>query len=280
MRRLLLVLLSVLAGLLGLSGIGLYALSQGYFDAPVPHDPPPESPVLDTTAALPSAEQLESLARTDPPAFLRACLLRYRKEVRGYRATLVKQERLKGKLGPVETIAVAFREEPFSVLLVWKSPPAGMADRALYVAGQNGGKALARGKVFHLIHHRDPYSADAMDAGRYALPEFGLAKGTERTLAAWQAAADRGALKTEYLGIRPVAEAGGVPCHVLRRTCDPPEDGVATVEVSFDTDHWLQVGNVLTAGDGQRVAAYYFRDLILNPDFPPNQFDAAAVKGD
>ncbi|HEY1378492.1 MAG TPA: DUF1571 domain-containing protein, partial [Gemmataceae bacterium] len=276
MRRFLTIVSLMLLALLGLSALGLYGLSQGYFDAPVPHEPPPPPPVLDPTAELPSADRLESLAWSDAPAFLRAALLRYRKEVRGYRATLVKQERLNGKLGPTETIAVAFREDPFTVLLAWQSPPAGMADRALYVAGQNGGKALARGKILHIVHHRDPYSADAMAAGRYALPEFGLAKGTERTLAAWQAAADRGRLKVEYLGVKPVAEAGDVPCYVLRRTCDPPEeDGVVTVEVSFDTDHWLQVGNVLTAGGNQRVAAYYFRDLVLNPDFPPAQFDAA-----
>ena len=63
---------------------------------------------------------------------------------------------------------------------------------ALYVAGQNDGFALARGKYLHLVHRRDPFGAEAMSAGRYALPEFGLGKGTERTLRAWQAAQGRG----------------------------------------------------------------------------------------
>jgi hypothetical protein len=280
-RRFLTLLFLVLLGLGALSTLGLYGLSQGYFDSAVEHAPPPESPVLDTSAQLPPPDQLETLARTDPVAFLRTCLLRYRKEVRGYRATLAKMERINGKVGRVETIAVAFQEDPFSVLLAWKTPPAGMADRALYVAGQNGGKALARGKLLHLVHHRDPYSADAMAAGRYALPEFGIAKGMERTLAAWQAAAAHGSLKVEYMGIRPVSEAGGVSCYVLRRTCDPPEeDGLVRVETCFDTLHWLQVGNLLTAAGDQPIAAYYFRDLVLNPDFPPDQFEAAAVKRD
>jgi hypothetical protein len=278
-RRFLTILGLGLLGLAVLSSLGLYGLSQGYFDSAVAHDPPPESPVLDTSAALPSPDQLEQLARTDPVAFLRTCLLRYRKEVHGYRATLVKQERIAGKLGRPETIAVAFREEPFSVLLAWKTPPASMADRALYVAGQNGGKALARGKILHLVHHRDPYSGDAMAAGRYALPEFGIAKGMERTLAAWQAAAARGALKIEYLGVMPKPEVGGVPCYVFKRTCDPPEeDGLVAVETYFDTDHWLQVGNALTGANDQRIAAYFFSDLQLNPQFPPEQFDPAALK--
>jgi hypothetical protein len=280
-RRILTHLFLGLLGLGALSTLGLYGLSQGYFDSAVEHAPPPESPVLDTSAQLPSPDRLETLAGTDPVAFLRTCLLRYRKEVHGYRATLAKMERINGKVGRVETIAVAFQEDPFSVLLAWKTSPVGMADRALYVAGQNDGKALARGKLLHMVHYRDPYSADAMSAGRYALPEFGIAKGMERTLAAWHVAADRGSLKVEYLGVRPVPEAGGVLCFVFRRTCDPPEeDGLIRVETCFDTDNWLQVGNVLTGAGDQPIAAYYFRDLVLNPDFPPNQFEAAAVKRD
>ena len=279
LARLLIIVSIGLVALLGVSALGLYGLSQGYFDSPVAHEPPPESPVLDMTEGLPSQDRLESLARTDSVAFLRDCLLRYRKEVHGYYTTLQKQERLNGKLGPVETISVAFREDPFSVLLVWRSPPAGLADRALYVDGQNDGKALARGKLLHFVHHRDPYGADAKETSRVFLPEFGIAKGTERTLAAWEKAREQGSLKVEYLGIRPVAEAGGVPCYVFRRTCDPPEeDGVVSVEISVDTNHWLQVGNVLTAAGDERMAAYYFRDLKLNPQFPPNQFDAKAVK--
>jgi hypothetical protein len=78
-----------------------------------------------------------------------------------------------------------------------------------------------------------------------------------------------------------VAEAGNVKSYVLRRTCDPPEeDGIVTVEVAFDIEHWLQVGNVLTAGGNKLVAAYYFRDLEPNPKFPPDQFDRAALSRD
>ncbi len=247
----------------------------------LPPAPPPVSVTLDPDAPLPTSAQLESLARTDAVAFLRACLLRYRREVHGYRAVLRKQERLAGKLGPEEVLDVWFQEKPFRVLLKWTTPPAGLADRALYAADANGGQALARGKYLHFIHSRDPYSADARNAGRYALPEFGLAKGTERTLVAWQAAQGRGDLRVEYLGVRPVPEAGGVRCYVLRRTCDPPEDdGVSVVEAAFDTEHWLQVGNRLTGPDGGLVASYYFHVLEVNPHFPPGTFERAALTRD
>jgi hypothetical protein len=278
-RRLVTIVSIGLFVLLAVSALGLYGLSQGYFDTPVTHEPPPVSPTIDTSEDLPSQDRLEAQAKTDPCGFLRDCLLRYRKEVQGYQATLEKQERLNGKLGPIETLYVAFREQPFSVLLAWKSPPAGMADKVLYVEGENGGKALARGKLLHFVHHRDPYGSDAKDTSRVFLPEFGIAKGTERTFDAWDKAREHGTLKVEYLGIRQVQEAGNVPCYILRRTCNPPEeDGVVTVEVSIDTTNWLQVGNVLKAAGDELIASYYFRDIVLNPAFAPNQFDAKSVK--
>ena len=65
---------------------------------------------------------------------------------------------------------------------------------------------------------------------------------------------------------------------MLKRTCDPPEeDGVVSVEVAFDVENWLQIANVLTAANNQRVGAYYFRDIVLNPAFSPDQFKRAAA---
>ena len=101
MRRVMIMLSLGLLGLLGVSGLGLYGLTMGFFERVAEHPQEPESPVLDTTADLPTPSQLEYLARTDPVSFLRACLLRYRKEVHGYECTLIKSERLNGKLGPV-----------------------------------------------------------------------------------------------------------------------------------------------------------------------------------
>ena len=266
----------------------LLALPGGAAISPAPRAAPvpvPE-PVTNGDDALPTPAEMEKLGRTDALAFLRSCIRRYEKEVRGYTAVLEKQEFLNGKLGPVEVVEVAFREEPFSVFMKWKTPPAGRADRALYVEGANDGKTLARpaGRAARFlvgIVTRDSDGPDARSAGRYPLPEFGLKKGTERTLAAWSAAQKRGVLKVEYLGVRAIAEVGKKDCHVLRRTCDPPEEeGIVSVEVAFDTEHWLQVANVLTAERSRRVGAYYFRDIVLNPEFPPGQFERTALMKD
>lgn len=236
--------------------------------------------------ALPTPAEMEKLARTDALAFLRACIRRYDQEVRGYTTTLEKQEYLSGKVQPTEVVEVAFRDDPFSVLMKWKTPPVGRADRALYVEGANDGMTLARpaGRAARFlvgVVARESDGPDARSAGRYPLPEFGLKKGTERTLAAWTAARKHGGLKYEFLGVRVIAEVGKKECYVLRRTCDPPdEEGIVSVEVAFDTEHWLQVANVLTAERGRKVGSYYFRDIVLNPEFPPDQFDRAVLTKD
>ena len=131
-------------GMKGLSAL-LHVKTYGIDDAKGAHDGGADGCILANVCP----DQLERLARTDPIGFLRATLLRYRREVHGYRVVLQKQERLNGKVGPVETLDVCFREEPFSALLKWRGPSVGMADRVLYVAGANDGQILARGKLLH-----------------------------------------------------------------------------------------------------------------------------------
>lgn len=235
-------------------------------------------PVFDSRDTLPSPSRFAELMRSHPVEALRACAVRYVREVRGFRAVLHKRERLGGKLGPDEVIDVDFRDEPHSVLLRWRTESAGLADCVLYVEGRDDNQLLARPRNAILrrltpIAKQDPDGAQARASGRYSIRQFGLLKVNERSLAAWSTAERLGRLHFEYGGERTVAEAGGVACHVLRRTIDPPEDGIARTELSIDAARWLQVANVLYGTDGQLVAQYYFRDVTLNPDFPPDQFD-------
>jgi hypothetical protein len=254
--------------------------------APAARAPVPEADV-NRSDSLPTAHQFEELASKDVIAFLKASVLRYEKEVKSYQAVLVKQEFVGGKLNPVETIDVWFRDDPYSVLMRWKGDCPGRADRALYVRGANDDKTLAHPKnraarmLVGDVVARDTDGPDARAVSRYSLREFGLRKGAERTLAAWEAAQKRGTLRTEYLGIQAIVECGNRKCYVVRRTCDPPEDeGITTVEVAFDVENWLQTGAVLTAANNKRIASYHFRDIALNPSFAGDQFDRAALTRD
>ncbi len=255
-------------------------------DDPRPADPPkpamPVAEVEDDGSALPDDAGLERLARTDPVAFLEACLRRYDREVHGYRVTLHKRERLEGKLNRPEVIDVAFREEPFSVLFDWREG-AGRAQRTLYVRGENDDKLLVRpaGWRFQLVGivSRDPEGPDARAAGRYPLTAFGIKIGTRQVLASWQQARKKGELHVEYLGRQRVAEAGNRMCHVLRRRpyARPEEDGITSLVMYVDVETWLQVGTVLT-GDNGPIGEYFFRDVRLNPVFPAETFTRQALE--
>jgi hypothetical protein len=231
----------------------------------------------------------EMLPDPDPIAFLRKALERYDREVRGYRVTLRKQERIDGKLRSPEKIEVQFRESPFSVHFRWVAGNDRLADKALYVKGENQNKLIAvpRGVLGTLASwtgkravERDVDGEDARRSGRYPLSEFGFKIATQRVLKSWEKARADKALKVEYLGVFLVPQAGDRLCYKLRRTCfaQPEEDGVAEVIFFFDRENWLQVGSILLDGRGQLIGEYYFSNLELNPQFRVGQFERATLR--
>lgn len=243
------------------------AVTAGELPAPVLDQT--RGPQLDTAA-------MEQLARTDPIAFLQRSLERYDREVAGYRAVLVKQERIAGRLGPVEHVAVCFRERPFSVRMDW-TKGIGLAARLVFVQGENDNQLLVkpagwRGLVG--LVSRDPAGADAKQSSRILITEFGIRAGSVSTLDSWKAARDRGRFEYVFRGPRPVAELGGRRCWEVRRLrYERPEvDGVTAATFHFDTETWLQTGSVLTGENGRLIASYYFRDLELNPAFASDTF--------
>jgi hypothetical protein len=237
--------------------------------------------VKDKGDRLPDAAGLEALARKDAVAFLEKCLLRYDREVKGYSLTMQKQERIEGKLQKKEVIDVHFKEGPHSVFMRWREG-ARLVSRVVYVDGQNDGKAVIKpaGLGSFLVVERDPDGADARRSGRYTLKEFGLKKGLQRTLAAFEAAQKDGALHVEYLGKRKIKEAGDRTCYVLKRTRyqKPEADGITEQTLFVDADNWLLVGTILKGG-GKLIGEYFFRDIRLNPEFDKDQFTRKAVDG-
>jgi hypothetical protein len=247
---------------------------------------PPERRVPDNGAPLSDAARMEALARTDAVAFLEECLRRYQRDVTGYTATLQKQERLGGELGGREVIRVAFRESPYGVALEWLEG-GHRAFRVLYVAGENDNQLLAAVKnpvslplaPKVLVVSREVHSAEARESGRFTLDHFGMAAGMRRAYDDWKKAAQRGELHVEYRGRQAPAEAGGRTCYVLHRSgfARPEHDGVTEQTLYIDTETWLQVGSVAHGAAGL-IGEYYFRDVRLNPEFPPGQFRREALK--
>jgi len=207
-----------------------------------------------------------------------------------------KRERAGGTLGDPEEVDVAFRDDPFSVFMAWRGPvKLGKPVRTLYVRGENQG--MIRVKTRFLVLNFHPDGPESRAAARYSIEDFGFYNTTLRTLRAWKAARDEGRLRAEYLGRRPVAECGDRVCHVIRRTCDPPEvdtfsladrgvvdpatrpdDAFTSVTLMFDAETWFQVGSEQRDAADRVVGEYYFRDVKLNPSFRPDQFTPAALR--
>lgn len=270
--------------------------------APLGVRPGPDAadPVVGPDGPL-STSEFDALAKSDPVAFLDACVRHYRENYRGFTAVLHKQERVAGTLNDPERVRIAVRDNPFAVRMVWEAGARSVAgypvEGVLYAAGVNDGRMIVwRPRAFVKFWPTSPTGADARAASRYAVTEAGVAQATQRTLKAWGDAKRRGILKCESLGAKPVPELGGRVCHVLRRTCDPadvdpflsseprpdparfPADAFRTVTVMIDAETRVQVGSELRRADGELVGSYFFRDVELNPAFASDQFKQAGFR--
>lgn len=226
--------------------------------------------------------QLEALARSAPLEFLKEALARYDRDVQGYEATLIKEERVNGRLAQEETIIVWFKEKPFSVRMDWLKGW-GLASRTLYVEGENKGMMLAKlvGPLsFGGLAPRDPEGAEAKSAARYPITKFGIKEGMLSTQLYWRKAHEKGELRVVCDGIVACKELGGRKCLKLRRLeyARPEVDGISRSEFWFDPSNGLQLGSLLRGKDGRLIGRYFFKDLRVNPDFAPDTFTAAGLK--
>jgi hypothetical protein len=104
--------------------------------------------------------------------------------VAGYTATFHKRERLKGVLGPEQTLLLKLRHDPFAVYLKYLSPTPGK--EAVYAAGHHDNKVIAHsGGIARLLVPRlavPPEHPLALADNRHAITEAGLANLTDRLI--------------------------------------------------------------------------------------------------
>jgi hypothetical protein len=262
--------------------------------------------VLDTAAALSKPTEFEQLAKSDPVAMLENCLVRYQREVKdGLRCTLDKEERVHGKLLPREEISLFVRgdvPEPttnktqIEVLMKWQSGAqqvlGSLVKGTLYVEEKSREQIITwrPDAPFRKEHAIDIAGSSARGASRYCIRDAGLYRSMLRTFKVWEQRKREGTLVTEYLGRKPIERAGGVECHIVKRTCRPEEvdsfelggtpnreaiaqEGFAELTIMIDAERWLQVGTEARRANGELIGAYYFRGIELNPIFLPGTFD-------
>ena len=276
-------------------------LAPGARQAFSPASPGTAPTPLPSSAARPSQDEFDALARTRPVAMLEAALRRAEGELRGYRAVMTKQERMGGTLYPPETVHVTCREQPFAVLMKWtagyRQVLGSDVTATRYDAGAKDPLLVYRPRaVFQKESAVNPRSHSARLAARVGVEESGVLHAARRTLAAWTAADQRGQLDVSYLGVRTHPDTGHRPCHVIRRTCreeqidsfvtgEPPvvvtarnrADAFDTVTVWIDRETWVQVGTEQHRAE-DLVARYFFHLTETNPTFGKDEFSPAALR--
>ena len=219
---------------------------------------------------------VDHLAKTDHIALLEFCLAHYEKTYRDYTCTLIKQERVAGRLGKEQQIAAKFMEPPFSVAMAWTPETAPMGDRLVYVEGRDKNKMrvrptstllrkLAGGSVL-----REP---DGREAMRYTLRPvnlFGFRRGLVSLLDVYRQARKAGDLRETYGGHAKVAGREAV---VLHRYLPAKDDYPAyKTSVFIDLEYLVPICLEGYDWDENISCVYLYKDLKFNVGLTDEDF--------
>lgn len=203
--------------------------------------------------------------------------------VEGYTCTLHRQERIDGRLGPEQTIAMKVRHHPFGVYLRFLEPEEGR--EAVYVDGRYDNHLIAHpggfGRAFLPRLKVAPDSTLALAGNRHPITEAGLLKLTEK-----------------LIGYRRMDLEDAEAVTVLDRFTDTdgrtwlrsvhdhpnyhPDRPYQYVEVLYDPDtkipvqissfDWPEPGQT---GDLDLAERYFYDDLDLDASLSDRDFDPA-----
>lgn len=236
------------------------------------------TPVVQSTAYVAVRAEpdtpADTLAETDPEAFLRMALQRYQDTVQSYECTFYKQEFVQGKMTKLQEIRVKFLDDPYSVFMHWQEN-AGLVERVLYVDGEHDNKALV--KVSGLLQlivpghlKRDVTGEEAMKLSRRQLNEFGFEKTLEGILEVNEQASAKGDLDFRYTGTGTI---DGRPTYVYeRRLPADVEYSDPRLVLHIDQEWWLPTGTFLYGADDQLLGQYVLADVQLNTGLTSENF--------
>ena len=222
------------------------------------------------------AAHIVKLAETDHVALLTLALENYQRRVQAFTGTFHKQERINGKLKPVETIAVQFKEQPFSLLMQWREN-AGPIDKLLYVEGSNDDQMIVHpAGLFSWIKSvkRDPIGSEARKSSRRTCNQFGFRRTMTDMIKVYEQAQAAGDLQMVSLGR---TSWQGRDCVTFERHL-PPKDQYpcARMVVEFDLEYLLPVAVASYDWRGDLLARYTYSELDFNTTLTGAAFSPAA----
>ena len=216
--------------------------------------------------------QMITLAETDHIALLEMAVDRYDRTIRNYSGTFIKQERIKGELGPVQVIAFKFIQKPFSLFMEWKENPLG-TDRLLYVEGRNDDKMLVHptGLLKWLKCLKlGPNGKQAKKSTLRPCEKFGFRRNMLEALKVYRLAKKNGELTIKSSGAKTI---DGREYLILERIL-PEKKGYPTARlvVRLDMEYILPVQITCYDRQGDLISRYAFCDLKFNTNLTDRDF--------
>jgi hypothetical protein len=149
------------------------------------------------------------------------------RQIADYSCTLVKRERIDGRLTGNERLAIKLRHEPFSVYVNYLAPAKVRGQEAVYVHGHNDNRLLAhpnglKGRLVG-VFRLDPEGRMAMQGNRYPVTDLGI----KRMAESWLKEAKHDVQFVHCTTrIIPDAKIEGRPCTCLELARHTRHDGV------------------------------------------------------
>jgi hypothetical protein len=196
-----------------------------------------------------------------------------------YSATLVKRERVDGKLGGYESMELKIRNKPFSVYLHFLSPAVLREQEVIYIEGQNEGKMWVHRGVLSTLR-LTPDGEMAMRGHRYPLTEIGLVNLVHRLVEVAEHDAKFGECEVKYF---PGTKLNNRVCTMIqvvhpvsRQTFTYHRarvfvDDQLNLPVRFESYDWPQE----PGAQPELLEEYTYIDLKLNNGFADADFSIA-----
>jgi hypothetical protein len=237
-----------------------------------------ETPAVIPVASLPSPAPVQSSEHPLMP------VLRWAQQglpaienLKDYSATLVRRERVRGKLTGYEHIFVKIRHQPFSVYVYFESPVGVKGQEVIYIAGQNEGNLLAHKPRMATTVSIHPEGMLAMAGRNYPLTEIGLANLIHRLVEVGQEDLNHGECEVKYFTGAKVDKRA---CTVIQVTHPTQRDyfrfhiarifvdDELKVPVHYESYDWPRE----PGGEPRLIEEYTYLDLKLNNGFTDTDF--------
>jgi hypothetical protein len=201
--------------------------------------------------------------------------------IQDYSATLIKRERIDGKLLEHEYMFVKIRHRPFSVYMYFLGPEKKKGQEVVYVEGANDGKMLAHGtgiqKLFGTVS-LDPTGQIAMTDNRYPITEVGIVTLVRRLIEVGEKDVQYGDCEVKYF---PGAKIENRLCTCLRVIHPVPRrnflfhiaqiyvDDELNLPIRYEAYDWPAE----EGGKPQLTEEYTYLNLKLNNGFTDADLD-------